>query len=93
MIVLAGLEADQPLFSALMIVNMVLSVVYYLRLIYNISLKEPAHNSEISERTREAPLLMLIPIAVLAALCMIIGLYPGPFIALAQAAANAILGL
>lgn len=90
MIVLAGIEANMLPFSALMIINILLSVAYYLRLIYVIVLKEP---TPVSEKATKAPLSMLIPIIILAALCIIIGIYPGPFIALAQGAAEAALGL
>ncbi|MFQ5758689.1 MAG: complex I subunit 5 family protein [Candidatus Bathyarchaeia archaeon] len=90
MIVLAGIEANMLPFSALMIINILLSVAYYLRLINVIVLKEP---TPVSERATRAPLSMLIPILILAALCIIIGIYPGPFIALAEVAAKAVLGL
>ena len=90
MIVLAGVEAEMLLFSALMIINILLSVAYYLRLIYVIVLKEP---TPVSEKATRAPVSMLIPIVILAALCIIIGLYPGPFISLAEGAANAALNL
>ncbi len=89
MIVLAGIEAEMLPFSALMIINILLSVAYYLRLIYVIVLKEP---TPVSERGTKAPVSLLIPILVLAALCIAIGVYPGPFIALAQQAARAVLG-
>jgi len=90
MIVLAGIEAEMLPYSALMIINILLSVAYYLRLIYVIILKEP---TPVSKKATEVPLSMLIPIIILAALCIIIGVYPGPFVALAQQAANATLGL
>jgi formate hydrogenlyase subunit 3/multisubunit Na+/H+ antiporter MnhD subunit len=90
MIVLAGVEAEMLPFSALMIVNILISVAYYLRLIYVIVLKEP---TSVAEKATEAPFSMLIPILVLAAICIIIGLYPGPFISLAEAAAKAALNL
>jgi len=90
MIVLAGIEAEMLPYSALMIINILLSVAYYLRLIYVIVLKEP---TPVSKKATEVPLSMLIPIIILAALCIIIGVYPGPFVALAQQAANATLGL
>lgn len=89
MIVLAGVEVEMLPFSALMIINMLLSVAYYLRLVYVIVLKEP---TPVSERGTKAPVSLLIPILVLAALCIAIGLHPGPFIALAQQAARAVLG-
>ncbi len=90
MIVLAGVEAEMLPFSALMIINMLLSMAYYLRLIYVIVLRKP---TPVSEKAKEAPLSMLIPILVLVALCIIIGAYPGPFIALAERAAKAALNL
>ncbi len=90
MIVLAGVEVEMLPFSALMIINILLSVAYYLRLIYVIVLKEP---TSVSEKATKAPVSMLIPIIILAALCILIGIYPGPFIALAQEAAKAALGL
>jgi proton-translocating NADH-quinone oxidoreductase chain N len=90
MIVLAGVEAEMLPFSALMIINILLSVAYYLRLIYVIVLRDPTPTSE---KATEAPISMLIPIIILAALCILIGIYPGPFIALAQEAAKAALGL
>lgn len=90
MIVLAGVEAGMFLFSVLMVLNMLISVAYYLRLIYVIVLREP---TSVSEQATEAPASMLIPILILAVLCIIIGFYPGPFVTLAQKAAEAALGL
>ncbi len=90
MIVLAGIEAGMLAFSALMIVNILLSVAYYLRLIFVIVLKEP---TPVSKEATEAPVSMLIPIIILAALCIIIGIYPGPFITWAEGAAKAALNL
>lgn len=90
MIVLAGIEAGVLTFSALMIINILISVAYYLRLIFIIVLKEP---TPVSEEATEAPISMLIPIIILAALCIIIGIYPGPFITWAEGAAKAALNL
>lgn len=88
MIVSACIETGMLPFSALMAVNMLLSVAYYLRLIYITVLKEP---TEMSEKAKDIPALMLIPILILAFFCIIIGIYPGPFVALAQNAASAAL--
>jgi multicomponent Na+:H+ antiporter subunit D len=90
LIVLAGLEAGMFPFSALMVINMLLSVAYYLRLIYILVLKEP---TPVSAKATEAPASMLIPIMILAVLCIIIGIYPGPFVAFSQEAAQAALGM
>jgi formate hydrogenlyase subunit 3/multisubunit Na+/H+ antiporter MnhD subunit len=90
MIVAAGLEAGMLPFSALMIANMVFSVAYYLRVIHVIALKKPAPTSE---KITEAPLSMLIPTLILASLCIIVGIYPSPFIAISSKAAQAALNI
>jgi formate hydrogenlyase subunit 3/multisubunit Na+/H+ antiporter MnhD subunit len=53
-------------------------------------LKEP---TPVSAKATEAPASMLIPIMILAVLCIIIGIYPGPFVAFSQEAAQAALGM
>ncbi|MDH5441734.1 MAG: proton-conducting transporter membrane subunit [Candidatus Bathyarchaeota archaeon] len=88
MIVTAALEAGLPYLSLLMIVNVMLSSVYCLRLIQATALKEP---TSISKRAKEAPVMMLIPILTLGLLCVLIGAYPVPFQAFAEAAAKAAL--
>jgi NADH:ubiquinone oxidoreductase subunit 2 (subunit N) len=67
---------------------MILSVVYYVRVIRMILLEKP---TAVSKKAREAPASMLIPTLVLAALCILIGVYPGPFITVASRAAQAAL--
>ncbi|MCK4477344.1 hypothetical protein KAU88_02305 [Candidatus Bathyarchaeota archaeon] len=88
MIVTAGIEAEMILFSALMLANMIISVVYYVRVIRIILLEKP---TAVSKKAKEAPASMLIPTFILAALCIIIGVYPGPFITMASQAAKAAL--
>ncbi len=88
MILAAGIEAEMTLFSALMLANMLFSVVYYLRVIRIVVLEKP---TAASKKATEAPVSMLIPTLVLAALCIIIGLYPEPFIHMASEAAHAAL--
>jgi len=90
MIVTAGIEAEMIPFSALMLANMVFSVVYYLRVVRMILLDEP---TAASKKATEAPASMLIPTLILATLCIIIGFYPGPFITMASRAAEAALNL
>jgi proton-translocating NADH-quinone oxidoreductase chain N len=87
MIILAGVEAGMLPFSLLMVINIILSVAYYLRIIFTIVLKEPTLTSL---KATEAPTSLLLPISILAFLCIVIGFYPGPFITLAQKAAEAI---
>ncbi len=88
MIVTAGIEAEMIPFSALMLANMIFSVVYYLRVLRMILLEKP---TAVSKKATEAPASMLIPTMILAALCIIIGVYPGPFITMASRAAQAAL--
>lgn len=92
MILLAGIEKGALqsiwyLLSAIMLLNILFSVAYYLRLIQILMLKKP---TRISNRAKEAPLAMLIPMGVLALLCIIIGVYPGPFVNLSSSAAEAV---
>jgi proton-translocating NADH-quinone oxidoreductase chain N len=87
MIMAAGIEANMVPLSILMLINMIFSVVYYLRVIRVIFL-EPS--TARSNKATEAPVSMLIPILVLAALCIIIGIYPEPFITMASRAAQAL---
>ncbi len=89
-IILAGIDAEMYLPTALMIINVLLSVVYYFRMIYTVMLKEP---SEKAMQAREVPLTMLAPMAVLTALCIIIGLFPNAFLSLSRDAANAVLNI
>ena len=88
MIVVAGLRAEMILFSVLMFANMILSVVYYLRVIEIIFLEKP---TAVAEKATEAPASMLIPTLALVCLCIVIGVYPGPFITMASRAAQAAL--
>jgi len=88
MIVMAALESGLPLLSLIMISNVLLSSVYCLRLIQMTALKDA---TSISKKAKEAPVLMLIPIVILGSLCIMIGLYPVPFEAFAEAAAKAAL--
>jgi len=90
MIITAGVRAEMIIFSALMLANMALSVVYYFRLIRIIILEKP---TKVSKKATKAPITMLIPILVLAFLCIFIGVYPGPFIGASSKAAEAMLNI
>jgi len=90
MIIVAGVRAEMIIFSALMLTNMALSVVYYFRLIRIIILEKP---TKVSKKATKAPITMLIPILVLAFLCIFIGVYPGPFIGASSKAAEAMLNI
>ncbi|RLI21955.1 hypothetical protein DRO54_02380 [Candidatus Bathyarchaeota archaeon] len=85
MIVYAGINANMPIYTAILLANILLGFAYYLRLIKSIvwstSGQKPA-------KARDPPALMLIPIMILAITCIIIGLYPSPFIEIASKAAE-----
>jgi multicomponent Na+:H+ antiporter subunit D len=93
MILLSGIElggkgAIWYVLSAIMLVNLLFSVAYYLRLIQTLTLREP---STTSVNAREAPIGMLLPMGILTVLCIVIGIYPDPFISFSSNAAKAIL--
>jgi len=90
MIVAAGVRAEMIIFSALTLVNMALSVAYYFRLIHIIILEKP---TKVSRRATEAPVSILVPISILAVLCVLIGVYPEPFMGAASRAAEAALNI
>jgi multicomponent Na+:H+ antiporter subunit D len=90
MIVLAGIQAELIVFSALMLANIMFSVAYYLRVLHVIFLEKP---TSASRRATEVPVAMLIPMFILVFLCIFIGVYPGPFIDASSQAAEAALNL
>jgi len=85
---LGGKSAIWYVLSAIMLVNLLFSVAYYLRLIQTLTLREP---STTSVNAREAPIGMLLPMGILTVLCIVIGIYPDPFISFSSNAAKAIL--
>ena len=93
MLIMAGIKAGtypaqsyMSVFAAIMILNVLFSVAYYLRLVQTFVLKK---ESSTVVKAREAPFSMLVPIALLAFLCILIGVYPYPFLSFAERAASA----
>ncbi|MEM2926179.1 MAG: NADH-quinone oxidoreductase subunit M [Candidatus Bathyarchaeia archaeon] len=84
----AGIQAGQVLGIALMIINIVISVAYYLRIIQIILLRRP---TESLQKVHEAPLSMVAPMVLLSILCVIIGIYPEPILEESRAAASSLL--
>lgn len=74
-IIIAGLDAGFTAFIVIMIVNILLSVAYYLRLIQTIFFKQV---SPVAAKAHEVGISMLIPLFILTALAIIIGVYPTP---------------
>jgi formate hydrogenlyase subunit 3/multisubunit Na+/H+ antiporter MnhD subunit len=49
--------------------------------------------SEKLEKVKEAPLIMLVPIAIMAILIILFGVYPDPVLSLARKAAQSLLSM
>ena len=88
MIISAGVYAGMIFFTAIMLVNIVIGFAYYLRLIKIIVWSTPSRKLS---GVKRASTVMLVPMLILASACILIGLYPTPFIDLANKAAQAII--
>jgi len=91
-IILAGLSIPNDVFmvaaTAILILNAIFAAAYYLWVVQRIMLKQP---TERAARAHEAPFTMVLPVAVLAALCIVVGAFPGPILGFANAAARSLL--
>ena len=82
MIITAGVESGMSFLVFLMIINLVLSAAYALRMIYTVTVMK---ETSTSRKAKEAPVLMLIPILFLAVTSILMGIYPSPFMSFAEA--------
>lgn len=89
MIVYAGIQANMPFYTAILLINILLGFAYYLRLIKMIIWSTPSKGLD---KVKEAPILMLASILALTITCILIGVYPAPFIEVSSKAANALIG-
>jgi len=71
-IALGAFEADRPFFGFALIFGALLIFVYYIRMVNAFYFQEPIHKEVL--RVEEAPLTMLGPTLLLAALCLIMGI-------------------
>jgi len=85
LIISAGWEAGMSWLSFLMIINLILSAAYSLRVIEGVAVKKTTY---ISRKASEAPLSMNIPMLALAITIVVIGLYPSPFQGLTETIVN-----
>ena len=90
MLVLATLNAGMGIMVAVLLANILIGFGYYLRLLYIMVWQSP--RSEL-ETIRGTSWLMLIPCGILASLCILIGVYPEPFLDFASQAAQAVANL
>jgi multicomponent Na+:H+ antiporter subunit D len=70
-IALGAVEAGHPLFGFALVFGALFIFVYYIRMVNTFYFQEPIH-PEILE-VKEAPLSMLVPVLILAALCLVMG--------------------
>ncbi len=89
-ILLATINAGMGIFAAIMLANIVIGFAYYLRLLYIMVWQSP---KESLNRVREAPISMLVPMVILMVMCIVIGVWPAPFINFASQAAKAAMNL
>ncbi|MDI6689387.1 MAG: proton-conducting transporter membrane subunit [Actinomycetota bacterium] len=71
-IALGAMEANAPLFAAALLFGALFIFAYYIKIVNAAYFREPTRK-EIAE-AKEAPLSMLIPVAILALVCLMMGL-------------------
>jgi len=76
-LIFASLEAAQYPFVAVLLLSGLLNLVYFWRVIdqmYFVKQKGPENAVEVKEKSKPIPLSMVVPILILAALCIIMGI-------------------
>jgi formate hydrogenlyase subunit 3/multisubunit Na+/H+ antiporter MnhD subunit len=92
LIVLSSLTVGSPILTAavvLMLVNLLISIAYYFRIIRTIAFGQPSDALNANSGGR-VPKLLIIPCVILISLSLITGLYPNMFY---QPAVNAVKGI
>lgn len=87
------LDVDKPIYLAVLLGGALLAAIYLLPIVYMAYFKEPAPTADkdLAEKTREAPLSMLVPAVAAAVLTIVLGLAasaPGMPLSLARLAAE-----
>ncbi len=90
LIVSAAIQRELYVQAALTILNFVISVAYYLRLLQRIMLREP--KGDVS-RVEEAPATMIAGMVILTSLCIFVGVYPSMLISISEIAGRAALDI
>jgi proton-translocating NADH-quinone oxidoreductase chain N len=86
----SAVQANMAWLGIAIILNSVLSAAYYLQVIR--FLVRPGMSEKL-EKVKEAPLIMLVPIAIMAILIILFGVYPDPVLSLARKAAQSLLSM
>jgi len=90
LIVSAAIQRELYIQAALTILNFVISVAYYLRLLQRIMLREP--KGDVS-KVEEAPATMIAGMVILTSLCIFVGIYPSMLISISEIAGRAALDI
>jgi len=92
-IILAGFNMAKDPFmvgvTIAVVVNSVFAAAYYLWVMQRVMFRKPKTRAE---GAREAPGTMVLPIVLLAAACVVVGIWPDLVIQLADSAAHALIG-
>lgn len=86
----SAVESNMVWLGIALIINSIISAGFYLRIIY--TLIQPVSIPKV-EKIKEAPLLMLIPIIVLAVMIVLFGVWPDPLVNFAGEAAKSLISL
>ena len=86
----SAVQANMAWLGIAIILNSILSAAYYLQVIR--FLVRPGMSEKL-EKVKEAPLIMLVPIAIMAILIILLGVYPDPVLNLARKAAQSLLSM
>ena len=89
-IITASFQANMAWLGIAVVLNSVLSAAYYLRTLR--ALIQPIKSEKI-ERVKEAPVVMLLPICIMAGLIILFGVWPDPLIRIAQQSAAGLLSM
>jgi NADH:ubiquinone oxidoreductase subunit 2 (subunit N) len=92
LIILSNLAVGSMVLNAavvLMLINLLISIAYYFRIIRVVAFTKPSPFMNLNQRI-EIPLTLLVPCLVLVALSLITGLYPNLFY---QPALDAVRGI
>ncbi|MDY0339716.1 MAG: monovalent cation/H+ antiporter subunit D family protein [Coriobacteriia bacterium] len=71
-IALGALEAGEPIFAVALVFGALLIFIYYIRMVNAFYFRKPQDAG--APAVHEAPLTMLVPVLILAALCLIMGI-------------------
>jgi len=93
LIILAGFNlAENPFLvgvTIVIVVNSIFAAVYYLWVLQRIMLKAP---KPMVEAAKEVSPVMVVPIVILAAISIVVGIWPGLIIQITESAAHALIG-